>query len=53
MILISTYIVNFPFLDGDDPSTTSYAVYISQLILFAGVSSHLADFNARNKSLTA
>ena len=24
-------IVNFPFLDGDVPRTTSYGVYISQL----------------------
>ena len=46
-------IVNFPFLDGDVPRTTSYGVYISQLIRFARVSSHLADFNARNKNLTA
>ena len=28
-------------------------VYISQLIRFARVSSHVADFNTRNKSLTA
>ena len=28
-------------------------VYISQLIRFARVSRHVADFNARNKSLTA
>ena len=28
-------------------------VYIFQLIWFARVSSHVADFNARNKSLTA
>ena len=26
-------IVNFPFLDGDVPRSTSYGVYISQLIL--------------------
>ena len=45
-------IVNFPFLDGDVPRSTSYGVYISQLIRFARVSSHVADFNARNKSLT-
>ena len=45
-------IVNFPFLDGDVPRSTSY-VYISQLIRFARVSSHVADFNARNTSLTA
>ena len=46
-------IVNFPFLDGDVPRPTSYRVYISQLIWFARVSSHVADFNARDKSLTA
>ena len=46
-------IVNFPFLDGDVPRSTSYGVYISQLIRFARVSNHVADFNARNKSLTA
>ena len=46
-------IVNFPFLDGDVPRSTSYGVYISQLIRFARVSSHAVDFNARNKSLTA
>ena len=46
-------IVNFPFLDGDVPHSNSYWVYISQLIRFARVSSHVVDFNARNKSLTA
>ena len=45
-------IVNFPSLDGDVPRST-YGVYISQLIRFARVSSHVADFNAHNKSLTA
>ena len=34
-------IVNCPFLDGDVPRTTSYGVYISQLIRFARVSRHL------------
>ena len=43
-------IVNFPFLDGDVSRSTSY---ISQLIRFARVSSHVVDFNARYKSLTA
>ena len=38
-------IVNFPFLDGDVPRSTSYGVYISQLIRFARVSSHVDDFN--------
>ena len=46
-------IVNFPLLDGDVPRSTSYGVYISQLIRFDRVSSHVADFNSRNKSLTA
>ena len=46
-------IVNFPFLDGGVPRSTSYEVYISQLIRFARVWSHVADFNACNKSLTA
>ena len=46
-------IVNFPFLDGDVPRSTSYGIYISQLIRFARVSSHVDDFNTRNKVLTA
>ena len=45
-------IVNFPFLDGDVPRSTSYGVYISQLIRFARASSYITDFNARNKLLT-
>ena len=45
-------IVNFPFLDGDVPGSTSYGVYISQLIHFARASSYVADFNTRNKLLT-
>ena len=46
-------IVNFPFLDGDVPSRPSYGVYVSNLIRFARVLSHVEDFNARNKCLTA
>ena len=46
-------IVNFPFLDGDVPRSTCYGVYIFQLLRFARVCSHVADFNDRNKSLTA
>ena len=46
-------IVNFPFLDGDVPRSTSYGVYISQLIRFARVFSHVDDFDTRNKVLTA
>ena len=45
-------IVNFPFLDGDVPRSTSYGVCISQLIRFARASSHVADFNTHNKLLT-
>ena len=45
--------VNFPFLDGDVPRLASYVVYISQLIRFARVSSHVDDLNTRNKVLTA
>ena len=45
-------IVNFPFLDGDAPRSTSYGVYISQLIRFARASSYVADLNTRNKLLT-
>ena len=46
-------IVNFPFLDGDVPRRPSYGVHISQLIRFARVCSHVEDFDARNKCLTA
>ena len=38
-------IVYFPFLDGDVPRRTSYGLYISQLIRFAGASSNLSDFS--------
>ena len=45
-------IVNFPFIDGDVPRSTSYGVYIAQLIRFARASSYVADFNTHNKLLT-
>ena len=45
--------MNFLFPDGDVPRSTSYGVYISELIRFARVSSHVDDFNTRNKVLTA
>ena len=45
-------IVNFPFLDGDVPRSTSYGVYISQIIRFARESSYIIDFNTHNKLLT-
>ena len=36
-------IVNFSFLDGDVPHSTSYCVYICQLIRFARVRSNVDD----------
>ena len=44
-------VVNFPFSDGDVPRSTSYGVYIGQLIRFARAPSHVVDFNTRNKML--
>ena len=46
-------IVNFLFLDWDILPATSYGVYMSQLIRFARMSSHVVDFNTRNQILTA
>ena len=46
-------IVRFLYLDEDVPRRASYSVYISQLNRFARVSSHVTDFNTRNKLLTA
>ena len=45
-------IVNFPFLDGDVPRSTSYGVYISQIIRFSRASSYVSDFNTRNNLFT-
>ena len=42
-----------PFLDGDVHQRPSHGVYISQLFRFARKSSHVNDFNNRNKYLTA
>ena len=44
-------ILNFLFLDGDVPRSTSYGIYISRLIQFARVASHVTDISARNKIL--
>ena len=52
-MLESSDLESFPFLDGDVPLRASYGVYISQLIRFARVCNHVADFNAVNKCLTA
>ena len=45
-------IVNFPYLDWDDPRRAANGVYISQPVWFARVSSHVTDLNTRNKLLT-
>ena len=45
--------MNFRFLDGDVPRSTSYVVYIPQLLRFARVTSHVDDFNTRYMVLTA
>ena len=46
-------VVNFSFLDGYVPRSTSYGVYISQLIHFARVPSHVDNSNTRKTVLTA
>ena len=45
-------IESFLFLEGDIPRSSSYGVYISQIIQFVRVFCHVADFNARNKFFT-
>ena len=45
--------LNFPFLDGDVSRSPSYGVYISQLISFARVCSHVDGLNNRNLFITA
>ena len=44
-------IVDFPFLYGDVPRTTSYGVSLSTHS-FARASSHVADYNTSNQLLT-
>ena len=44
-------IVNFPFLDGDVPRSTSCGVHIFQLIRYTRTYSHITRFNTRNKLL--
>ena len=46
-------VVGFPFLDGGVLRSTSYGVYISQLVRFARVSNRVVGFGARGKSLAA
>ena len=45
-------IVNFPNLSGDVPRSTSYGVYISQLIRFSRACTSVEDFNQRNLFIT-
>ena len=45
-------IVNFPFLDGDVPRSTSYGVFVSQLIRFARASYYITDLNTCKTLLT-
>ena len=54
MIYVTILILNLSisFFDSDVPRSSSNVVYISQLIRFARASSHVADFNTRNKLLT-
>ena len=47
------YIISKKVCRNGLPRSASYGVYISQLIRFARVSSHVDDFNTRNKVLTA
>ena len=52
MIIVTTLILKLSIshiLDGDVPSSTSNGVFNSQLIRFARASSHVTDFNTRNK----
>ena len=49
LVLVPIRQQNFP---QDVPRSTSYGVYISQLIRFARASSYVTDFNTRNKLLT-
>ena len=50
MINVTTLILKC--LDGDVPRSSSYGVYISQLIPFARASSYVTHFNTSNKLLT-
>ena len=46
-------VVIFCLLNVEVHCSSSYGVYISHFIPFARVPSHVTDFNARNKILTA
>ena len=51
--MINAITLILSFLDGDVPRRASYGIYILQLIRFTRVCNHVADFNARNRCLTA
>ena len=46
-------VVNFPSLDDDVSRAPSHDVYVTNLIRFGRLSSHLADFSARKRTFTA
>ena len=52
LLSYSSVYLGLSFLDGDVPRSTSYGVYISQLICFARASGHVTDFKTRIKLLT-
>ena len=55
MINVTTLILKLSishFSDGDVPQSTSYGVYISQLIRFARASSYVTNFNTRQTRLS-
>ena len=55
MINVTTLVLKLSishFSVGDVPHSTSYGVYISELIRFARASSHVADINTPNQLLT-
>ena len=45
--------ISFSLAYSSETRRPSYGLYISQLIRFSRVCSHVADFSARNKCLTA
>ena len=51
-INLTILILKLPFLDCDVPRSTSYGVYISQLICFARAPRHVDNFNTHNKLST-
>ena len=51
-LLLWSEIVNFPFWDYDVPCRASYGVYISQLIRFARVCTHVA-FNVEQPNFSS